>query len=378
MSALAKAAGLFRPNNSERRIGPIGVDFALESLQLVQLESAGGQSPTVFARATVPYDVPRHDILLDPQLFTKVVKQGLAEDGFHGRNAVMAVPTGLFRTLSINYQTGPDHDDAAAILRIMQHRLDGELSDFVLDYLPVKSRSKNDEKLALVAVSEREPVIALLEAARKAKLEVDALEIGPVAISRLVSAMAMATSTDKSNVLVINSGRQASYLTLISGDDLLFDQQVSFGENELVHQLADTLDMSDSMARDLVLRTGIAPNDDPSATDIDDAGLLRTMAQIVKPQFMRLVEEIKRVCLYAAAETRGGAVTQVYLLGSIARWPGSDGLLGSMIDLKIAKIPDPLAPFAEISDATIVQAPVSAPEIAVATGLALKGLHGNG
>jgi type IV pilus assembly protein PilM len=378
MSALAKAVGLFRPGTGDRQIGPIGVDFALESLQLVQLESVGGQSPVVYARATVPYEASRHDILADPLLFTSVVKNGLAADSFHGRKAVMAVPTGLFRTLSINYQTGPELDDAAAILRIMQHRLDGDLSDFVLDYLPVRNRSKNDEKLALVAVSEREPIVALLEAARKAKLDVDALEIGPVAISRLVGAMSMATSTAASNVLVINSGRQASYLTLISGEDLLFDQQVSFGENELVHQLADTLDMSDDMARDLVLRTGIAPNDDPTATAIDDAGLLRTMAQIVKPQFMRLVDEIKRVCLYAAAETRGGAVTQVYLLGSIARWPGSDGLLSSMIDLKIAKIPDPLAPFAEVSDSTIVNAPVSAPEIAVATGLALRGLHGDG
>ena len=176
---------------------------------------------------------------------------------------------------------------------------------------------------------------------------------------------------------MINSGRQASYLTLMSGEDLLFDQQVSFGENELIHQLAETLDMDEDMARDLVMRTGVQPSNSLEPGSIDDAGLVRTMSQIVKPQFMRLVDEIKRVCLYAAAETRGGAVTQVYLLGSIARWQGSDGLLSSMIDVDIAKIPDPLAPFAKVSDATIIRAPVSAPEIAVATGLALRGVHGH-
>ncbi len=375
MSALAKAVDFFRPNSGMQRIGPIGVDFALESLQLVQLESIAGESPIVYARATVAYDGPRHEVLDNPKQFAETIRKGLAADEFHGRRAVMAVPTGLFRTLSINYQTGPEHDDAATILRIMQHRLDGDISDFVLDYLPVRNRSKSDEKLALVAVSEREPIISLLESSRKAKLEVDALEIGPVAISRLVSALSVAA--EQRNVLVINSGRQASYLTLISGEDLLFDQQVSFGENELIQQLAETLDMDDDMARDLVLRTGVQPSDRLEPGSIDDAGLVRTMSQIVKPQFMRLVDEIKRVCLYAAAETRGGAVSQVYLLGSIARWQGSDGLLASMIDVDIAKIPDPLAPFAKVSDATIIRAPVSAPEIAVATGLALRGVHGN-
>lgn len=32
------------------------------------------------------------------------------------------------------------------------------------------------------------------------------------------------------NVLVINTGRRASYLTVISGTDLLFDQEVAFGD----------------------------------------------------------------------------------------------------------------------------------------------------
>jgi len=373
MSALAKAAMLMRPRSGSREVGPIGIDFALEALHLVQLERVAGDSPVVCARSTVAFDMPRQEVLGDPRRFRDSLRKALAADRFHGRRAVMAVPPGLFRTLSINYQTGGEIDDAAAILRIMQQRLDGDLSDFVIDYMPVMNRSKGDEKLALVAVSERAPIVEMLEAARKARLNVDALEIGPVAIGRLVGALSAARQS--SNVLVINSGRQASYLTLISGNDLLFDQQVSFGENELIHQLAETLDMSEEMARDLVLRTGVDPSGEATENGIDDAGLLRTMSQIVRPQFMRLVDEIKRVCMYAAAETRGGAVSQVYLLGSIARWPGSEGLLGSMTDVDIAKIPDPLAPFSSVAESTGVAAPVSAPEIAVATGLALRGIR---
>lgn len=383
MSLVAKTAALLRPRASNQRIGPLGIDFSLEALHLVQLEAATGEPPVVRARASLPFDCPRREVLESPLRFRSLIKRALACDNFYGRKAVIAVPSGMFRTVSINYQSGPGKDqEAAAIVKVMRDRLDGDLADYVLDYLPVKSRSKNDERLALVAVSERQPIVDLLEFARKAKLNVEALEIGPVAISRLVGALS--TKSGSGNVLVINSGRRASYLTLISGADLLFDQEVAFGEDSLIQQAAETLDMSEELARDLVLRTGVhsgsrrdasaATFEDVSAATFEEVGLVNTISQILKPQFLKLVDEIKRVCLYAAAETRGGAVTQVFLLGSVARWPGSDSLLSSLTGTSVAKIPDPLELFPASAGTAAHADSLSVPEIVVATGAALRGL----
>ena len=374
MSVVAKTAALLRPRASSVTIGPIGIDFGLESVHLVQLATSAGKAPVVHARASVPYECRRREILANPHQFRTLMKRALNADRFYGRKAVIAIPAGMFRTVSINYRSAAGKEqEAAAVLRVMKDRLDGELSDYVLDYLPVKSHSKNDERLALVAVSEREPVIEFLELARKARLDVEALEIGPVAITRLVSRLSMESGSD--NVLVINSGRQASYLTVISGAYLMFDQEVAFGENSLIRQAAETLDMSEDMAHDLILRSGVQSSayGENVAAAIDEAGLVSTLSEILKPQFLKLVEEIKRVCLYAASETRGGAVTQVYLLGSIAHWPGSDSLLSSLMGVDVAKILDPLAlfPSARKDDASGSGAP--APEIVVATGAALRG-----
>lgn len=379
MSVVAKAAALLRAKPVANKVGPIGIDFGLEALHLVQLATSAGQMPVVRARASLSYDCPRREVLANPLQFRSLIKRALDADRFSGRKAVMAIPSGMFRTISINYQSGgSEQQEAAAILRVMKDRLDGELSDYVIDYLPVKSSSKNDERLALVAVSEHEPIVELLEFARKSRLKVDALEIGPVAISRLVGALSLESGSN--NVLVINSGRNASYLTVISGTDLLFDQEVAFGENSLITQTATTLDMSEEMARDLVLRSGVqsAAHSQSVGAEIDEAGLASTISQILKPQFMKLVDEIKRVCLYAASETRGGAVAQVYLLGSIARWPGSDAFLSSLAGIDVAKIPDPLALFPPNSKDGAPSQSASAPEIVVATGAALRGLQTNG
>lgn len=376
MNVVAKIAAYCRPVPQSRKAGPIGIDFGLDAVHLVQLQAADGQSPEVRARASMAYGAPRREVLSNPHLFRSLMRRALEADRFHGRKSVIAVPPGMFRTVSINYQSaGGQAQEAAAILRVMKDRLDGDLSDHVIDYLPVKSRSKDDERLALVAVSEHRTIVDFLELARKARLDVEALEIGPVAISRLIGAIS--ADNGGGNVLVINSGRKASYLTVISGSDLLFDQEVGFGESSLIRQVAETLDLSADMAHDLILRSGVksAAYAEDAAAAIDEAGLVSALSEVLKPQFLKLAEEIKRVCMYAASETRGGPVTQLYLLGSIARWPGSDSFLSSLTAADVAKIPDPLALFPSGEDHSDSAAAGTAPDIVVATGAALRGLR---
>ena len=374
MSLAARALSVFQPAANARQVGPIGIDFALESVHLVQLEKTSTGALQVRARASVPFEGPRRELLERPHQFRSLIRRALGEAKFQGRKAVLAMPSGMFRTVSINYRYGgSEAQEGAAVLKVMKDRLDGDLANYVLDYMPVSNRSKKDERLAIVAVSERKPVIEFLELVRKSGLDAEALEIGPVAISRLFGTLS--AEQGKRNILVINSGRRASYLTLISGSDLLFDQEVGFGEESLIHQVAETLDMSPKLARDLVLRTGVHSVPGEASEANDDIGLMTTMSEILKPKFLKLVAEIKRAFLYAASETRGGGVSQVYLLGGIARWKGSDHLLSELAEVDVRKIPDPLALFP--NDEHQSAAETAAPEVAVATGLALRGLqHG--
>lgn len=373
MSVVARTAALFRPRSSAITIGPIGVDIALEAVHFVQLETTENGKPIVHARASLEFDCSRDDLLKQPDLFRSLIKRVLASGRFHSNKAVLTLPAGMFRTVSINYRlSSAETSEAEAIVRVMRDRLDGDLSSYVLDYMPVRERSQKDERLAMVAVSEREAVVEFLEFARKAGLDVTALEIGPLAIRRLVGAIT--AGDEASNVLVVNSGRRASYLTLMSGSDLLFDQEVAVGEQSLIKQISETLDMPENIARNLVSRTGVNTKDHHDAVSdaIDESGVFSTLSEILKPQFLLLAEEIKRAFLYAASETRGRNVTQVYLLGGIARWPGSDKLLSALTGSKVEKIPDPLSLFP--NDDTAGTGGDAAPEIAVATGLALRGM----
>jgi type IV pilus assembly protein PilM len=345
--------------------GPSGLHMARVAINLVQLDSDAGRVTAVRGWASVP--LPEgDDVLTSPKRLALLLRKPLASGGFKGRRVVTAMPHGKVRIHSVTYRASRDRTAAQEILSLMQERLDGALAEHVLDFLPVRDGAGDGEQLALVAVSRRDDVIAYLELLRRAGLEGVALDIGPAAIRRLVSAMSPAGEPE--NVLVINTGDGASFMTMISGRRLLFDQEIDFGERKLVELVARSLDMPEQIVRDVVRQGGLeaAPN-----RSLNDASLPSAIVEMLRPELKRLVAEIERGFLYAASETRGSRSKRVHLVGSLARWPGADRLLASIARLPVTNIPDPLAVLAPEARSALPAAAI--PELAVATGLALRG-----
>jgi len=108
--------------------------------------------------------------------------------------------------------------------------------------------------------------------------------------------------------------------------------------------------------------------------DDDDINVVETLREIVKPAFLQLVGEINRALIYAASQTRGESVSRIFLLGGIARWVGADRFLQELIELPVQIIPNPLKAFPARRGAQTEVDEQSVPEIAVAAGLALRGL----
>ncbi len=367
------------PGSRVAAIGSIGLEFAREKLHLVQLQRLADGRLTLRARASVPYPEDRTELMTSPARLKALLARAFKGRPFHGREVTTALPAGDIRILSVSYAAGDDRDADAAIARVMESRLPEPLANYVIDYLPVRATQRDGERLSVVAVAGREAVVDYLELLRRAALSVRSLEIGPAAIKRLVSAMSDLREPD--NVLVINFGEEVTYLTMISGRRLLLDQEVAFGERRLLAQIADTLEVSAEEARTLVydhvLREPSRPGapQGPDAPALNDNDVTDTLLEIIRPCLASLVEEIKRTLMYAAAETHGQAARRVYLVGSLARWRGVDRALNDMIDIEVANIPDPLVAF---TNPAAGAGETAEPEIAVATGLALRDMFEHG
>jgi type IV pilus assembly protein PilM len=368
MGRLVGGAARFARSGRSGRVGPIGLDIGLESLNLVQLRFGADGSIGLRASACVQHTPDRDSLLAAPVAFKARLAEALRSQPFAGRRVVTALPAQAVRILPVPYNISGGRSDAAAIAQVLRERLDSDLSRYVIDYMPVRGDVNASERLALVAVAQRDAVIAHLELLRKAGLEVLALEIGPSAIMRLITTLSQPDS--RQNQLVINFGETTSYLTVVSGRRLLQDQEAAFGEQAVLGQIATALQVSHEEARVLVGRYGLGALPTRSVAG-DDSDVAQTLVEIIKPRLLHLVDEINRVLIYTASETHGASVGHIHLLGSLARWPGIEGLLQSMVEIPVGALDDPLGLFASPNGDTDRRGLA----LAIATGLALRGMR---
>ncbi|MCU7922713.1 MAG: pilus assembly protein PilM [Candidatus Thiodiazotropha sp. (ex Dulcina madagascariensis)] len=355
------------------KVGPIGMDIGMNAIHLCQLQPLEIKRFAVVAKATIPFVGNRREILASPKRLKKLLAQGMKQKGFIGRKMVTVMPADELKIMPITYKAKA-HDVDQEILKMLNSRVDGNVKDYVIDYVPVRSNPDDEENLALAAIARRDNVIDYLQAITLSGFEVDALDVGPAAIRRLICTLY--TEDNLETVLVINTGLSKSYLTIISGRRLLFDQQVSFGESLLLDNLSATLELPEDVIRKLVLRYGFEKDPDKSDQSgaVSDDEISYTLLEVLKPVFIKLVDEINRVLIFTASQTHGMPISRVCLLGSIARWPGAESLLRKLIDIPFSTHQRELAEyFVDLTEEGESWSS-SIPELAVATGLALRGL----
>ncbi|MGI9295620.1 MAG: pilus assembly protein PilM [Pseudomonadales bacterium] len=364
---------------STRRVsyGAIGVEPSLHSLNIVQLASQANGEPGINAWASVPYMGDREACIYAEKNLQQIVKQAFSKNKFHGRKINTVLPASDLKIMSVSYELQAGQSEVQAIAQRVSERVEGALQDYVVDYLPVRQQESKGKSTAIVAIARRERVIAYLECLRKAGLQVDCLEIGPASIKRLVAEMHKPKEGE--TVLVVNFGQRRSYLSIISGRRLLFDEQIAFGEALLLEKLEQVLGLSDQLSKTQIMQHGLGDDDGDNKVYCDtvDPEISSTILQVLKPSFMQLSENIRRALVYAVSETRGDPVTKIFLLGSVARWRGANKVVSDLLGIPVQVITDPLIRFRASGDMAEMFSE-NRPEFAVATGLALKGFSHRG
>ena len=314
--------------------------------------------------------MPRDELMTDAGALKRLVKKGLASQPFSGRRVVTTMPTGAVKLMLVTYSVPDDASEPQVVLQRSLERLDGDAADWVVDYLPVQSRrDREGDRAALVACTRRDDVVAYLDHLSRAGLEVQAVEVGPVAVRRLIASLTEANAME--NVLTINFGRAKSYLTVYTAGTIALDREVNFGEDELASKVAASLEMSLGEATELLYRYGVGRVGAAEVSGLPDE-IASTITQIVRNRFLGLVAEVEKAMMYTASQLRGAGIDGVYLLGSVARWPGSEALLKELLAIPV-EVLDPFSAFIARSDAAVLENLDPIAGIALATGCALRG-----
>ncbi len=355
--------------------GPIGFDLAAEKLNLLQVERDDG-GVFVRAAASVPYPDTCEELIASPKALRKFVLGALKLKPFKGRNIVTCMPKNSTKIFNLKYHHHPHEDNLGAIIAGVKEKIVGEVEDYVIDYLPTRYEKKTaDEHSILVAAARRDEIISYLELLHGISLQVDAIDIGPSALRRLVALMN--PGEDYPYVLLINFGRKKTYLTVTTGLRLMMDREVDFGEQLLVAELCRALDIPEEKALHFLYHYGIDWDVNAKQEQRDDQKakeIISTITEILTPVFMKFVVEVNKVLIYTASETRGGAIKKIYLLGSVARYPMAASFLAKMFTISV-EVLNPFSEFSSRSDSAIPADLDPIAGIALATGFALRGMY---
>lgn len=353
------------------RAMPIGFDLAQENLHLLQMEKNRQGEARIRAGISLPYPVAKEELLHAPREFRAFIRQALRAKPFRGRKIVTYLPGSMTKLLHLEYEVAPQDNADEVIVKAVITRLGGQQEDFVVDYLQLRTSDLEAKKrTALVAVAQKKEVLAYLELLNGAGLEVAFLDIGPAALRRLVAALDHEKKYP--SLLLINFGRAKSFLTILSGRRLLMDREIDFGENKLTAALSRSLEINEAQALAILYRYGMEIRKSPQLAGPEELEeIAETTREILKPIFFELAENINKALIFMASETRGATVEWIYLLGSIARYPGADRFIGELFSLPV-KILHPLAHFPLASKDAVPQDLDPVVSIAMATGLALR------
>ncbi|UVW28733.1 pilus assembly protein PilM [Massilia sp. H6] len=353
------------------RPAPIGVDFAAQRLNMLQV-TASPDGPLLRAAVSRPYPVERGQLLADPRMLRSFVRDALASAPFAGRRMVSALAPGDVRILPLTVHVPSGQSEQGAVAKAVRDQLGAAAADSVVDYYQVRSvDSSGPERQVLAAVASTAGVLAYLDAMRGAGFDPVALDIGPAAIARLLAAMQ--EDVDQA-VLLINFGVRKSFLTVIWGRRLMLDREIDFGEAQLVERLSRVLGLDADAALGLLHEHGIGiPAAALHVRGQDQQGIGRTIREILYQEFAAMAEELVRTQVYVASRTRGSALSRVYLNGSVARYANVCERIEELVNLPV-EVLDPLRAFRPAAGFTIN---TDMQGIALAAGLALRrDVHG--
>jgi type IV pilus assembly protein PilM len=349
---------------------PIGVYLGPDRLNLVQMD--GATRPMLRAMASVPYADSREELLRNPASVRALLKQAFNAQPFRGKTVVSCLPADQIKILSLTYRQAEGQADEQAVVAELRERLKDELDEMVVDYLPLRKDEGDAAKRdALVALAPRAQVMAYLHLLTDAGLQVDALDIGPAALTRVVKhagARHFPEFPMMPNALLINFGLESSYLTVIWGRRTVLDRAIEFSENRLFSRLKTVLDMPPELAMRMLCQEGELSEQQRETRKI--------IEEVIRPDLGLLHQEISKTLVYMASRTRGKSVDSVFLAGPAARYHGVVEGLRQQLKVPV-HILNPVVDFAGPQQSHLDLSLGTTAGMALAAGLALRGVPEN-
>lgn len=356
--------------------GPrIGIDFEQMSIAGAQVNgSRQGRSLTHAAVRALPPGLMFEGEVVDVDGLAGELKSFWKDNGFSGKRFSLGVANQKVVVRTMEFPVMDVKELQAAIEFQAQEAIPIPLADAILDFdvLPDGNGDGGHQKVLIVA-AQRDMVKQFVEAARKAGLTIDGIDLQAFALLRAmappVAFVDRGAAGGGEATALINISSGTTNLVVAVNESPAFTRVVNIGCETLVTALMNNRGIGRDEADTLRLDVGLSGSEPPFA-DLEE-NTIAEIHDVLDGACESFADEVRRSIDYYHSQDNRGQITQILLSGEGALTRNICDYLAQALHIPVA-LGNPLQHLSENKSA-VAQTELEAisPRLAVALGLAL-------
>ena len=284
---------------------PIGLDIGSTSIRAVEVRRGkDGYTLNNFGQIPLPPGTVTGGVVQDPVAVTALLKQLWTGCKFGTKQVSVGVthPQLVVREMSV--ANLPAKELHQALPFQVKDALPLAVEKAVLDFYPLEEPGSNPTVRGLLIAMPKEAVLTAVEAAQKAGLHVEAVDLASFALLRAASRL------DAQVEAIVDIGSEVTSVIVHADGEPLIVRTVPRGGAEITAAIAGRLGVPPHEAEGIKCHYGL--HGDGTAATVEAA------AEAVRP----LASELRSSFTYLASGERQKQVTRVSLCGGSALMPG--------------------------------------------------------
>jgi type IV pilus assembly protein PilM len=286
-------------------VTPIGLDIGSSSIRAVEVRrSKDDYSLINFGQVPLPPGAVVGGVVQDPLAVTAALRQLWAASHFGTRHVSLGVTNPQLVVREMSVANLPAKEQHQALPFQVKDALPLAVEKALLDFYPLEEPGDNPTVRGLLIAMPKEAVLALVDAAQKAGLHVDAVDLASFALLRAASRL------DAQVEAIVDIGAQVTSVVVHADGEPLIVRTVPRGGAEITASIAGGLSLSTAEAEAVKCRFGLHGDGNPATVD--------AALEAVRP----LASELRSSFTYLASGERQKQVTRLALCGGSALMPG--------------------------------------------------------
>jgi type IV pilus assembly protein PilM len=292
---------------------PIGIDISRGRVKMVQFRRRGAGvgllaagSLDVALRGNDNDDGDRQDTV-------RQLKKALLRRKFGARRAVLSLPPPETDVRPLTLPADA-HDLTKMIRWEVESYVDYPVDEAIVDHVVLgEAKSAGERRLEVLAATARQcRVVAICDLLARAGLMVEAVDIVPLALGRLVDAIEAGPGDATA---AVDIGAQSTHAVIIDDHELRMSRTIGLGGDTFTEAITLALEISTKEAEVLKAQHGTGRVDAEPAEADESGKIARIVNDILRNKLDLLATELAKLFRYFSAQNQGRAVGRVVLLG---------------------------------------------------------------